>query len=194
MAMVYMDERDAGYMTAQDQELADVWSPFRRIAVALGIRDPLAYYEPGVPLPEVFRKYSTTLNRYINTQIPSLGSATMSRKLLSKAQGLVSIRDRLRPAVAPGATIGTRDRERLAEFVFEMRELRKQIQDAEKSFGTRSQPLPSPMIPRPDPTPRPPFTPPPTLPTPPVKAAFPVEILAIGAGAILLLGVLKKKK
>jgi hypothetical protein len=106
----------------------------RAIATATGIRDPIAHYEPGVPLDQVWAKYDSEVTRYLR-EILGLRSTTAQGPLMEQMKKCEIIRNRLRAAFAPGTTIGERDRDRLAELVTCVRNWRKEWNDAQKQYG-----------------------------------------------------------
>jgi hypothetical protein len=107
----------------------------RAIATATGLRDPISHYEPGVPLPEVWAKYDAQVDQFLG-QIPTIRSGSAQKDLMAQMQKCAVIRDRLKVAFGPGSTIGERDRERLAELVYCVREFRKNWNDAYAKYGT----------------------------------------------------------
>lgn len=123
-----------------------VESLFRSIATATGLRDPIAHYEPGKSLNEVWAKYDADVDRYLTKEIPSLRSATAQKALTDEMMKCKVIRDRLKAAFTPGAVIGERDRERLAELVVCVRNFRKNWNDAHAKYGS------APVIPTAAPT------------------------------------------
>ncbi len=141
MSMIYTDEAVSDYMMDMeapglvDSGMGDVWDLFRKLGTSLGLRDPINHYEPGKTLLEVWAKYRPA-PEYYAAQIRSLRSATEAKRLMPQIPPLTSIRNRLAPAFAAGAKVGARDRDRLAELVQGVRDLRKDLNAAERQYGT----------------------------------------------------------
>ncbi|MGI0149609.1 MAG: hypothetical protein ACREDF_08785 [Thermoplasmata archaeon] len=150
MAMVYTDEPEAMYLMGMGQ--AEL---IRQALSATGIRDPIRHYEGDTPLPQVFAKYSTSLDRYPG-EVALIRSGSVQRSLRNELDGLVRQRNEIAPAFAPGAVPGARDRDRLAILVQGVRSFRKKLTDARKRYGAGAPAADTFMVPMPRPAPRPP--------------------------------------
>jgi hypothetical protein len=107
---------------------------------AVGLRDPLNQYEPGVPEGTVFAKYSAMISAY-QGRVPMLRSDTARKSLAKSVATLASTRDSLaRVYATAGAAGGTKDRDRLASLVQDTRDFRRQLWAAEKQYGTNAPP------------------------------------------------------
>lgn len=205
MPLVYADEPDAQAMTnmvAPGYEMGDIWSIFRDLSTKIGLRDPIAHYEPGVPLPEVFKKYSGTLTYYINTKIPRLRSTTARREIMAQAQKLVPLVGDIAPGFKPGAVLGQRFRDKLAELVQGVRNVRKAVNAAENAYGMKApgevdRTFPTPPRPMPETIEiEPTVTPQPLPDVRVVQQGIPTEYILIAGGIFaaltILPGLLKK--
>lgn len=114
--------------------MGDVASVVKDVLNAVGLRDPISVYEPGLALPDVFKKYSQDVDG-LAKEIPLLRSATAQGPLLAALAPLRQLRDRIAPAFAPGTVPGERDRDRLNELVQGVRNLRRDWHAAKAQYG-----------------------------------------------------------
>lgn len=155
-------------------QFAWIQQAMRDLATATGIRDPIAHYEPGLTLPEVYAKYSAQVDYYLGF-VRRLRSQTAQVPLMKQLMDLARLRNRISPAFRAGAVPGERDRDRLAELVAGMRNFRKDWNAAKARYGVN--PIPPPTISLPGTKP--------VLPPPP-KAEIPILPIAVVAAVLAL--------
>ena len=112
---------------------------FGRLATAIGIRDPISHYEPGMSLVDVWKKYSSRILSYPD-RVARIRSAKARTRMTGKLGSLLSARARIAPAFVAGAKPGARDRDRLASLVQDERTFRKAIHAAEREVGVSAKP------------------------------------------------------
>ena len=155
----------------------------KSFATSLGLSNPLAKYEPGLTPQQVWVKYDIGLSRYPE-EVNQLRSASAQRDMREKLDPILRLRAEVAPAFAPGAVAGERDVAKLADIVQMVRNFRRDMNEAKKRVGTAGA-APSPLTA----AARPPAA---RRPLPSRGGAFPILPVAIGAGALLLVMLLRK--
>lgn len=128
--MIYADTVDGRYC----QGTAGILDWAKAALTTVGLRDPINTYEPGKPLPEVFSKYSASLYES-QREISAIRQGSARDALQKQLAPLLSLRDRLSVAFAPGAVAGKTDRDDLNTIVQGARNLTRDIRAAKKKYG-----------------------------------------------------------
>lgn len=135
MPVIYADE--AQRMGVGVSGLPEV---VKGLATTVGLRDPISVYEPNVPLPQVWEKYSAMVAAF-RPRVNQLRAKSSVRKgLLLEVSALESQRNRLGRAFAAGAQWGSADRSSLGDMVQGARNFRRSLWAAEKKYGTNAPP------------------------------------------------------
>jgi hypothetical protein len=128
--MIYADTTDGRYV----QGTAGILDWAKTALTTVGLRDPINSYEPGKPLPEVFSKYSASLYQS-QREISAIRQGSVRDALSRQLAPLLSLRDRLSVAFAPGAVAGKSDRDDLNTIVQGARNLVRDVRAAKKKYG-----------------------------------------------------------
>jgi hypothetical protein len=112
--------------------LAGTWA---NVLSQLGLKDPIAHYEPGMPLPAVWTKYRDQVDRY-RFEVEGLRSETRKKELRGRVAALDRMKADLEPAFRrEGATVGEREKKKLGELVLAVRKFRTDFNKAKKEVG-----------------------------------------------------------
>lgn len=110
--------------------------PFDAILNALGLRDPIAHYEPELQynLPRLFGKYEDLVSRYL-VEVGGLRSNSERARLADVLGHLARLVEDIRPAFTSGGVTGKRERDKLAELVQGVRDFQTDWRNAKKAYG-----------------------------------------------------------
>jgi hypothetical protein len=152
--------------------------PFDAILRAVGLRDPIEHYEPGLAndLPRVFGKYADLVARY-SQEVGGLRSHSERARLAGELGKLSRIVRDLQPAFATGGIVGKRERDKLGDLVQGVRDFQSEWRKAKARYGWAPVPIadaaPLPVL---------------ELPAAPARAGLPWGWLALGAAALFIFG------
>lgn len=171
--------------------------PFDSLFNALGLRDPIAHYEPELQnnLGRVYGKYEDLVGRYTK-EVGGLRSNSVRRELADEIGRMARLVEEIRPVfegLVEGAVVGERDRDKLAELVQGVRDWQGDWRDAKKKYGW------SPVAeeePSATPAPKPTFGVTPQAPAAAASPGIPWGLIAAGAvgGALAVVVAVKASR